>query len=116
MIERMLAVAVVLGVSQEPAAARHWFVGDPAVRFVEGTTSPPIETVGSWEGSVAISVRCTVATDGSLERCAVVQESRPGRLDHPSARRGVRRMRLVLGEDGPQPGDTLTVEAVVTRD
>jgi len=111
----VLTVAAILGSSQKTAGARDWIVGDPAVRFVEGTTSPRIDPLGRWSGRVAISVRCTIEADGSLDACAVIEESEPRRLSHRSARSGVQAMRLQLGEGGPRPGDTLTVEAVVSR-
>ena len=113
MLTTVFAAALVL--PQETTSPRNWKTGDPGVRFTPETTSPPISTLGSWSGSVSISVRCTVEPDGSLDACAVIEESHGRRLSHRSARVEVRKMRLELHEDGPQPGDTLTVEAVITR-
>ena len=103
----------VVQAAPQDTSPRNWDVGDPAVRFVEGTTSPLIRPLGEWTRPVSISVRCTVQADGSLEACEVVAESPPRRLSHSSARRGVGKMRLLLGEAGPRPGDTLTVEVGV---
>lgn len=111
----MTAVVANLGLAQDAGTPRNWVTGDPGIRFTAETTSPPIATLGSWSGSVVISVRCTVEPDGSLDACAVIDESRPRLLSHRSARVEVRKMRLELYEEGPQPGDTLTVEAVITR-
>jgi hypothetical protein len=96
------------------SAPREWGVGDPAVRFVEGTTAPRINPVPGWRGRAEISLRCTVAADGALDDCAVVRESSPGALRHRSARVAVERMRLLLGDRGPAPGDALTIDVVVT--
>ena len=100
--------------SPQDTPVRNWVAGDPEVRFVEGTTSPGIRALGPTAGPVSISVSCIVRADGSLDACRVVAESEPRRLSHASARREVGKMRLELGETGPRPGDTLTVEAVVT--
>ncbi len=109
-----MAAVVALALPQE-AIPRNWNSGEPGVRFTEETTSPPIATLGDWRGQVVIKVRCTVQADGSLNACAVVEESRRRRLNHRSARVEVGKMRLVLDEEGPRPGDTLTVEVVITR-
>lgn len=109
----VLTLAVLL--PQETPGPRNWAAGEAGVQFVEGTTSPRVDPVGDWSGQAAISVRCTVASDGSLDDCAVVEESRPRLLSHRSARVNVGKMRLLLGETGPRPGDTLTVEIAVRR-
>lgn len=114
MLTLIVAAAAALGLPQE-AAPRSWNDGDPGVRFVEGTTSPPIATLGDWRGQVVIKVRCMVEADGSLTSCDVIEESRARRINHRSARVEVGQMRLQLGEDGPRPGDTLTVQVVITR-
>lgn len=95
-------------------APREWKDTDTGVRFVEGTTSPPIGPVPGWRGRAEISVRCVVGSDGELNDCAVVRESPRRALNPRSARTAVGRMRLVLGEDGPAPGDGFTIDVVVT--
>ena len=105
--------ALALLFPQDGTGPRNWTTEDPEVQFVEGTTSPRVDPVGEWSGQAAISVRCTIVADGSLEDCAVVEESRPRLLSHRSARVSVGKMRLALGEDGPKPGDSLTVNVVV---
>ena len=107
----VLTLALLL--PQETPVPRNWAAGEAGVRFVEGTASPRVDPVGEWAGEAAISVRCTIVADGSLENCAVVDESRPRLLSHRSARVSVGKMRLALGEEGPRPGDTLTVDIVV---
>jgi hypothetical protein len=100
-----------VGPASEPA---EWRSVDPGVRFVEGTTAPPVEPVDGWRGRAEISVRCVVQADGALDNCAVVHEAPTGVLRHQSALRSVGRMRMVLDDDSPRPGDFFTIEVVVT--
>ena len=115
----MIAVALALMLSvgsQSPAAPRNWDAADQAVKFVRGTQPPMVKVNGTWAGSETIGIRCLVLPNGGLDNCDVVAESAPGRLNRRSAQQGVDRMRLDLGEQGPQPGDTLTIVIVVTTD
>jgi hypothetical protein len=113
----LLLTTIAFSQAASPVTApREWRGGDEGVRFVEGTTSPPIQSLPEWRGERAeISVRCIVRADGGLDDCAVVRESPPRALWRQSARAAVGRMRLLLGEDGPAPGDGFTIDVVVTR-
>lgn len=114
MLTLVLTAMLVSQAADPGAAPAEWRGDDPRVRFVEGTTAPPIQPVEGWRGRAEISVRCMVQPDGALHHCAVVRESPSGALRHRSALRSVGRMRMVLGDDGPQPGDFFTIEVTVT--
>jgi hypothetical protein len=107
--------AILLSQSAELLGApREWTEADPEVRFVEGTTAPPIKPLAGWRGRAEISVRCTVEANGVLDDCAVVRQSPRHALSHRSARSAVQGMRLLLGATGPAPGDGFTITVVVT--
>jgi hypothetical protein len=114
----MLTVALITWTLLQTAGPanlpREWTDGDPEVRFVEGTTSPPIYPIDRLRGPAEIDVRCVVGATGYLERCAVVREAPRRVLSHRSARSAVQKMQLLLREGGPAPGDGFTIAIVVT--
>jgi hypothetical protein len=114
MLTLMLTTVLLSQAASPGSTPREWKNGDQGVRFVEGTTSPPIDPITGWRGRAEISVRCTVGADGALGDCTVVRESPQGALSRRSARTAVQRMKLLLSEDGPAPGDAFTIDVVVT--
>lgn len=104
--------------AQDPTAPapQEWDPGDPRVRFVEGSRWRGIPPRGRWSGRASVHIRCTVVSNGRLEGCEVVAETPRGRISHSDARRAFADARLQMTEAGPQPGDRVTLEIVVTQE
>ena len=101
---------------QDPAAQpREWASPDPRVRFAEGAALAGVQPRGQWSGRASVHVRCVVAADGRLGDCEVVRERPRGAVSPRDARQAFRNARLEMIESGPQPGDAVTFEIIVTR-
>jgi hypothetical protein len=115
----MSALVAILGAALAQGAAppdpREWASPDPNVRFVEGSALTGVPPRGRWSGRASVHVRCLVAADGRLQDCEVVRETPRGAISPRDARRAFRNARLEMIETGPQTGDAVTFEIVVTQ-
>ena len=115
----MSVLVAILGAALAQGAAppdpREWASPDPNVRFVEGSALTGVPPRGRWSGRASVHVRCLVAADGRLQDCEIVRETPRGAISPRDARRAFRNARLEMIETGPQTGDAVTFEIVVTQ-